>query len=353
MNLRPAMSLRERIRAGLLGLPCDRTPLHCRLRMAPLTPAYQWVRDLGWGVVGGTPGFDVRYEGCTITWEECVVAGRSCRRQTVRTPRGTLTALETDNAAGGMAPLEHYFKSEADYPALLALIEAMRFVPAYESFLRAQTALGESGFAYSWCGYDPMHTLMVQWIGVEAFCFEWADRRDRILELYAALCERHREMYRVVAAGPAEFVTYGGNIQPTIVGRTRFADYYLPVFTEFGGVMHAAGKRIGAHMDDATGLLRDLIAKCPWDVMEAWAVAPDGDMTLAEAGAAWPGRIISLNFPSKLQYAGEAEIGRAARSYLADASRVGGLVISLTEDFAKDCERRLFTAIAAAVVPGR
>lgn len=343
------MTLRARIRAGLMGLPTDRVPLHCRLRMAPLTPEYQWVRDLGWGVVGGAPGFDLHYADCAIAWEHGVVDGRACRRQTVRTPRGMLTAVETDNAAGGKATLEYYFKTPSDYPALLAMINSMRYAPAYDAFLRSQNDMGEWGYAYSWCGYDPMHTIMVQLIGVEAFCYEWADNRDRILELYEALRVRHREMFRIVAEGPAEFVTYGGNIQPTIVGRERFEQYYLPVFQEGGAVLHASGKRIGAHMDDATGTLRDLLAQCPWDVMEAWAVSPDGDMSLPEAAAAWPGRVISLNFPSKYHHASESEIRAAARRYVAEAPPTGGLLISLTEDFPKDGERRIFTAIAEAV----
>jgi len=130
------MTSRERIRSGLLGLPTDRTPLHCRLRMVPLTPECQWIRDLGWGVVGGHPTF---------------------------------------------------------------------------------------------------------------------------------------------------------------------------------------------------------------------AVAPDGDMTLPEAGAAWPGRVISLNFPSKFHHVNEEVIRAATQRYVAEAPQTGGLLISLTEDFPKSCERKLFTTIAEAV----
>ena len=83
--------------------------------------------------------------------------------------------------------------------------------------------------------------------------------------------------------------------------------------------------------------------------MEAFAAAPDGDMTLAEAGAAWPGRVISMNFPSKLHHASEAEIKAATRQYIAEADQTGGLLISLTEDFPEDCERKMFIAIAKAV----
>jgi hypothetical protein len=344
-----AMTPGARIRHGLLGLPTDRIPLHCRSRMAPLTLDYQWIRDLGWGVVGSHPTVECHADGCTIRQIQVTEKGLPCVRRIIETPAGTLTDLDTTNAAGGRARLEYLFKDERDYPALLAWITSFRYAPAYESFHRVAGQLGDAGYAYAWCGYDPMHELMINAMGVEAFSFEWMDRPERVRELYAALLEKHRAMFRLVADGPAEFVTYGGNIQPTVVGRDRFATDYLPVFHEFGDLLHARGKRLGAHVDDATRLLADLMARCPWDVMEAFAVAPDGDMTLAEAGAAWPGRVISLNFPSKLHHAGEADIRMMARQYVAEAPQTGGLLISLTEDFPPECARKLFTIIAEVV----
>lgn len=329
------MTLRERIRSGLLGLPTDRTPLHCRFRMAPLTPEYQWVRDLGWGVVGGHPGFNCTFDSCTVRQEEVTERNLPCVRRTIDTPAGTLTELITANAAGGKATIEHLFKDENDYPALLAWIQSFRYAPAYDAFKASVEQFGEDGYAYAWCGYDPMHDLMVKTMGIETFIFEWMDRQDRVLEVYHALLRRHREMFRIVADGPAEFITYGGNIQPTIVSPAQFEKYYLPVYQEFGEQLHANGKRMGAHIDDATRSLADLMAQCPWDVMEAFAAAPDGDMTIAEAGAAWPGRVISMNFPSKLHHTSEAEIKAATRQYIAEAPQTGGLVISLTEDFPK------------------
>jgi hypothetical protein len=340
---------RERIRRGLLGLPTDRIPLHCRLRMAPLIPEYQWVRDLGWGVVGGHPTFDCHTDGCRVRHESVLERGLPCVRRTIETPAGILTDLDTANAAGGHAALEYLFKNERDYPALCAWFKSFRYTAAGEAFQRAADQLGEAGYAYAWCGYDPMHEIMVKTMGVETFVFEWMDHRERVLNLYRVLLDRHREMFRIVAAGPAEFITYGGNIQPSVVSPTQFETYYLPVYQEFGEQLHARDKRLGAHTDDATRNLAGLMARCPWDVMEAFAVAPDGDMTLQEAGAAWPGRVISLNVPSKLQHASEDEIRAAVRRYRAEAPLTGGVLISLTEDFPKECERKLFAAIAEAV----
>jgi len=350
--MRSSLTPRERIRAGFLNQPVDIVPLHCRLRMAPLEAQYQWVRDLGWGVVDAPASVLEQYVGCSDVWASEQQNGRACRRRTVMTPAGSLSALETTNAAGGTAPLEHLFKDEKDYPALLAMIRSLHYEPAYAQWATAQDRLGDLGYAYAWVGYDPMHEIMVRLMGVETFCYEWADNQDRVLELYHALREKHREMFRIVAAGPAELVVYGGNIQPTVVGRERFAAYYVPIYQEFGEMLHAAGKRFGAHLDDATGHLKDLIADCPWDVIEAWAVAPDGDMSVAEARAIWPGRVLSLNFPSKLHHAPEADVRSATRRFIAEAGSGPGLLISLTEDFPREVETTFFRAIAEAVQGG-
>ncbi len=349
MSATQTMTLRERIRNGLLGLPTDRVPLHCRLRMAPLTPESQWIRDLGWGVVGGHPTFDVHYDGCTVRQDQMTERDLECVRRTITTPAGVLTNLDTANAAGGRATLEYLFKNQCDYPALLAWFRSFRYEPAYDTFHSVAEKLGDDGYAYAWCGYDPMHEIMVKIMGVETFIYEWMDRRGHVLELYHALLDRHREMFRIVANGPAEFVTYGGNIQPTIVSPMQFEMYYLPVYQEFGEQLHANGKRLGAHIDDATRSLATLMARCPWDVMEAFAVAPDGDMSLIEAGTVWPGRVISMNFPSKLHHASENDIKSATRRYIAEAPQIGGLLISLTEDFPKSCERKIFATIAEVV----
>ena len=220
------MPPKERVRAGLWGLPTDRVPLHCRLRMAPLTPEYQWVRDLGWAVVGGHPGFIVTHLDVRSQWRDEIHDGRHCRRQVLHTSRGTLTSLETRNAAGGQMILEHLFKSETDYPALLALIRSTRCEPAYDEFRASAASLGNWGYAYSWAGFDPMHEIMINLMGIEGFSLEWMDHQENVLELYQALLDRHRDMFRIVADGPAEFVCYGGNISPTLVGRPRFERYY-------------------------------------------------------------------------------------------------------------------------------
>ncbi len=343
------MTARERIRAGFLGQTPDRVPLHCRMRMAPLDQASQWIRDLGWGVVSSHPGWRLKLSGCTETWREESIAGHRARRRTITTPAGVLTSLEANYYHGGTITLEHLFKNAADYPALLAYVEALIYEPAYAAFIKESERLGDDGYCFSWTGYDPMHEIMMRFMGIEMFAYEWLEHQTKVLEIYEALCNAHRRMYQVVAAGPAEVVTYGGNIQPNVVGRDRFARYYKPCYQDFASVLHSRGKRLGAHLDDKTRHLADLIAECGWDIFEAFAVAPDGDVSLREAQELWPQAVISLNFPSALHHASEAQIRQAVKEYLTDAATPQNLLISLTEDFPENVASRLFTSIAEAV----
>jgi hypothetical protein len=343
------LTLCERIRRGLLGGMPDRVPLHCRARMLSSGPEGDWARELGWGIMNSASCLRLRREGCDERFEEVQQDGRMLVRQIIDTPAGQLTSLAIPYHHGGRFTIEHLFKGPADYAPLLAWIQSMRYGPAYERFVEASNELGDKGYCYSALGYDPMHEIMVRMMGVETFGYEWADHQERVLELYEALCDRHREMFRVVAEGPVEFFTYGANIQPNIVGRQRFAAYYMPMYQQLGALLHGKGKRLGAHIDDKSRSLADLMAQCPWDVMEALAVIPDGDITVRDARALWPGRALSLNFPSGLQMAGAEAIREATRQFIREAGAIEGLLISLTEAQPAELEQMIFTSIALGV----
>lgn len=110
----------------------------------------------------------MHYDGCTVRHDQVTECGLECVRRTITTPTGVLTDLDTVNAVGGRATLEYLFKDERDHPALLAWFRSFRYRPAYEAFHAAAAHLGEAGYAYAWCGYDPMHEIMVKTIQVSS-----------------------------------------------------------------------------------------------------------------------------------------------------------------------------------------
>jgi len=215
------VTLGERIRCGLMGGTPDRVPLHCRIRMAPLTPESQWIRDLGWGVLQSHPGFVESVDGCRQKRIETMHGDSPCTRHALDTPAGCLSSLTVPYAHGGTFTLEHLFKGPEDYPALMAMVRAIRYEPAYDAFSQAAERVGKAGYCYTAAGKDPMHKIMMEMMGIETFCYEWADRRERVLELYEALAEKHREMYGILRLPTGIF--YAQGVKTNVLFFTRGA----------------------------------------------------------------------------------------------------------------------------------
>ena len=67
-------------------------------------------------------------------------------------------------------------------------------------------------------------------------------------------------------------------------------------------------------------------------VHEKMFKSPDTDMTLAEARAAWPNKVLWLNFPSSVHLKADAEVEATTMDLLNQAGTMDGLIMGVTED---------------------
>ena len=82
-----------------------------------------------------------------------------------------------------------------------------------------------------------LHEIMIMFMGVETFSFEWAERRDEIIALDDAMTLSRRDTYRIIAESPALVVCAGGNYAPEVLGLERFRDFVLPHWEEAAGIL--------------------------------------------------------------------------------------------------------------------
>jgi hypothetical protein len=198
-------------------------------------------------------------------------------------------------------------------------------------------------------GYSPLQAIIYNIVGVETFCFEWAERRAEVLQLYEALWEKDRRCYEVAAASPHSVVQYCGNVSPEIVGRERFAEYILPCYEEFAEVLHRHNKQLLVHLDANCRLLGDLIAGSGIDIVEAYTPAPDTDLTLAEARALWPDKVLWINFPSSVHLSSDEVVYETTRQLIAENGGDPKFLIGITEDVPEHRWQGSFQAIARAI----
>jgi hypothetical protein len=266
-------------------------------------------------------------------------------RTVYETPAGTLLTL-SESVGFTTWFHERMFKSEDDYEALLFLIQDEQYEPCYDDFSRTQNAFGEDAIFRADLDLEPLQELISGIkFGTEAFCEEWLENRDEILHLYDAIVANRRKVYKIIAESPTLLTNYGGNVVPEVIGLDAFEKYYVPNYNEAADIMHKHGKMIGSHLDANCRLFADAVAKCDLDYIEAFTPAPDTDMTLAEARAAWPDKLLWLNFPSSLHLKTDVEVEQAAFDLLDEPDDTSGIIMGITEDMPEDRWQGSMTAI--------
>jgi uroporphyrinogen-III decarboxylase len=195
----------------------------------------------------------------------------------------------------------------------------------------------------------PIQEILYQMTGLERFAIDYHERRECIDSLYEVMVQRYDEMYELAAEAPAEILQSADNITSDVVGVERFQRYCVSCYERHQRSIAGSGKRLAVHLDGRLRSLKDAIAAAPFEIVEAFTPAPVGDVTVAEARAAWPDKALWLNFTSSMHLQPEETIAAHTRQLIEEAGTKRGFGIGITEDIpAEHCARSL-RAIARAI----
>lgn len=347
-----SMTPRERVETVLAGGTPDHMPFTVYEYKLPQCAVERQLRNDGLCIMNR------RYVGYSSVTPNCKTetfsytdekTGKGLVRSVTHTPLGDLTSL-SEPADFTSWRHELPFKGPEDYAKLIFQANDTQFEPAYEGVKKAQEWLGEDVYLRGGMpGYSPLQALIYSYMGVETFCIEWMERRDEVMKLYDALHERARRCYRIVAESPHQVIQYGGNVSPEIVGLQRFRDFVLPHYNELSEELHKHGKQLLVHLDANCGLFAEDIAASGIDIVEAFTPAPDTDMTLAEARAAWPDKILWINYPSSVHLSPVETVYETACDLIRQNGGADRFLIGITEDVPEDRWQGNFLAINRAV----
>jgi len=330
------MTPRERVLAVLRGEPTDKVPFTIYESMIPQCDVERQLRNDGLCIVyRRVPAVITERPNVRVESHHYTENGIGKVRTTFHTPVGDLYTVDQPTGFTSWHQ-EKLFKSPEDYKALMFLIQDEQYRPNYEEFAREERRRGQDFILRAGVGGTPLHTIMVHWMGVETFATEWVERRDEIDKLCTAWAEKRRETYELVARSPATHANYGGNEVPEVMGVERFAEYVLPLYDEAAEIFHRHGKLLGSHLDGNNKAWAHLVARSGLDYVEAFTPAPSTDMTVADALAAWPDKVLWIHFPSAIQLASIARIEEVTRDLITQAADTNRLIIGITEDIPED-----------------
>lgn len=333
------MTPRQRVESILRGEMPDQVPFTVYSSMLPRCEAERRLRNEGVCPLESTAVVkvhrpNVRSRTCTGDHD----GGATGIRETHDTPVGSVTALKVsrEDTAFTQWAVERLFKGPQDYKVLKFIVQDEQYEEDYARIARRQEMFGGDVMFRAKIDSTPLHQIMVHWMGIERFAVEWHDNRDEVLDLYDAMVAQRRKLYPLVARSPVLFAQYGGNEVPQVMGLERFEKYVVPLYNEAGAIMHEHGKLIGAHLDGDNRLWADAVAASALDYIDAFTPSPDSDMTLADALAAWPSKIIWTNFPSSVHLRSIDEIKRTTRLLLREATPGDRFILTITEDMPPD-----------------
>ncbi|NPV06900.1 MAG: hypothetical protein HPY83_02920 [Anaerolineae bacterium] len=206
-------------------------------------------------------------------------------RRVWHTPAGTLRAVYRGIEGGSLAPVEWPVKTVRDLEAVCAWAEGARYQASYEGFHQSEREWGDMGYPFIGTARTPLAALVAEWAGVEGFTYLVADEPLEVERSITRLRQAQDSYYELLAHSPGAVIEIGDNLSATVQA-SFFRRYSLEYYQERAAQLHAAGKKVGVHID---GTLRGLLHQLPQaglDFVEAVTPAPVGDMGFEEIRSA-------------------------------------------------------------------
>jgi len=328
------MTSRDRILSILAGKTPDRVPFIIWNNKLPSPSIEQRLLELGTCIIVKSTVWRTHLDGIEIRREPLPPSsdGHARTRTVYQTPAGEVSEIQT-NMPGTVWTEKHLFKTAADYDALEALLEARRHTPDFDVFRSADSLYPSACLARPLTVHSPMHEVIYEIMGIEHFSLEWADNRERVLRLVQLMTADVERRVQLMAESPAQICVIDANTEISVIGLSRYREYYLPHIERACRTLHAAGTYAGAHLDGNNHLIVQDVAGTALDFIESFTPPPDCNLPLGEARRAWPQKTLMINFPSSLHLQGPAAIRAHARRLLEEGVQDGcHFIVGLMED---------------------
>lgn len=328
------MTPRDRVYAVLRGEQPDRVPFAPYDVLVPRGDFEREMRNRGmalcarsWSVAEHAPHTHVE------SYEEAGVAYRAYHM-----PSGVIRVGRRYAGRiidGGEIQCVYPITTVSDFAPAIELINDTEYAADHDAYTAHVRDMGADGVVRLEGPIAPYESSYMEerllWFHLSTWGTAQADWPDAFNRLLAALAARVERMIPHILDSPADFVSmgwFGGLYSPR-----QFARHLLPYFHEHLPRLHASGKICSLHADAINlAAFAELLGETGVDVIEAFTPPPVGNLSLADARAAWgPDTVIWVNFPETVFWLGR----QATYDYTVDLLKQDAgsrrLVLGLTE----------------------
>jgi uroporphyrinogen-III decarboxylase len=342
-----AMTIKERMMAVYGNRVPDRIPVSVYARYLPRGHDERQVREMGVGMIDYYPlttllappwhvypGFLSEVRGADfkirLKWQD----GQRIEERSYETPLGILTQrIRQDPAYGSDWTDKFYISSREDYRIMQYLVENTVIQSNEDAFLAKQKDMGDDGVILGRVDRCPFQKLLIELAGPERFLVDLATDPNPVEELLDAMDKKMDEVFEAVCESSAEIVWQPDNISGDMTPPRYFERFCLPYYLKHGKQLHDRRKIYVVHMDGRLRAIRDLISRIPIDCIESFSFPEiGGDLPFAQAREAWPGKVITPNFPSSLATQSKERIVSFVKGFLEEIKPYRTVMLQVSED---------------------
>jgi len=197
-----------------------------------------------------------------------------------KTPVGELRGVtkflpQTASAANTKWPVT----APEDLRVLRYIAEATRVTPTYEHYERLKRLAGDQGHPTVLPHRSPVSQMLAQWTGAVNLSYLLADAREEVERTLAALGKAADGVYEAILGCDTPFVELPDNLTGEVVTHL-FERYQFEYYLMRLEPLHAAGKKVGVHLDGTMHGILPLLVKTGLDFIESITPEPCGDVAV-------------------------------------------------------------------------
>jgi len=241
---------------------------------------FEFTRAIGGDILGRCTVYKGGVNNNFVHSKTLDKADPSIRYVEFRTKLGSIKGVHSAKALTYLEPL---LKTPKCFEIWKYIYESRTFIEDNNRFFEIEKEIREDGITAAVVGPTPVQQLVQQELGVEAFSFALYDYPSELEDLMEGMHRKNKELYKLVAKSPAEFVILVENTSTTMISPDTYKKYSMGHVKDFVDIMHENGKKAIIHMCGLINHLLPLIKKTGLDGIDCLTPPPTGDTYFQDA----------------------------------------------------------------------
>jgi len=192
---------------------------------------------------------------------------------------------------------EHLIKTPADYRIMARALSDVTVEPAPEVFAQSEAAVGSNGITIGMPVQNrtAFQKLLVDYVGLKQFSLDIASGVPELFELLELMNDLTVRDFTAVTQTPARHLKLWENISIEAIGPALYRRHFVPVYERILAILQTSGQQLHVHYDGKLRPIAGDVARLPFGGIDSFTEFPEGDLSVAEARAAWPDKYLWLH----------------------------------------------------------